>query len=125
MAAVKLDESAPAEVSDMTVEAQHEERAAAKALSSAKEAHDAARSKYVAQFSLPRRAFKHFGTRTKAYRAEHVAPRETQFYEAQARWEVAAWNLRQTEATKETPDSFTDFHESWIGPTTIHGNPMY
>lgn len=69
-----------------------EERVAAQAFAHAKVAHDIARARYIAQFSLIQRAFKHFGTRTKAYRAEHVTPKEKQLMEAIERWAIAVWS---------------------------------
>mmetsp|Transcript_3232 Transcript_3232/g.5228 ORF Transcript_3232/g.5228 Transcript_3232/m.5228 type:complete len:130 (+) Transcript_3232:67-456(+) len=107
-----------------------EEDAAARALAGAKEAHDAARAEYVEQFSLARRAFKDFGSRTKAYRAEHIAPLEEQLREAEARWDLAEWSLRQQECEAkrdQMPESLPDHseHESSIGPMAVHVNPMY
>mmetsp|Transcript_110154 Transcript_110154/g.191009 ORF Transcript_110154/g.191009 Transcript_110154/m.191009 type:complete len:112 (-) Transcript_110154:205-540(-) len=49
---------------------------ASKALSEAEAEHDAARTEYENQFSLARRTFKSLGSKTKAYRAENIAPKE-------------------------------------------------
>lgn len=73
-----------------------EEEAAAKAFANAKLEHCTARAHYVKRFSLLRRAFKDFGTRTKAYRAEHVAPKEKQLLQAMARWAIAAMNVKRS-----------------------------
>mmetsp|Transcript_1261 Transcript_1261/g.1131 ORF Transcript_1261/g.1131 Transcript_1261/m.1131 type:complete len:102 (-) Transcript_1261:2-307(-) len=71
---------------DMMIAAQLDEKAAEKALAHARRAHEAAREKYEARFSLVQRMFKHLGTETKAYREKHIAPLEQQLLKAQARW---------------------------------------
>jgi len=65
-------------------DAERRVRAAARALEKAESDHTAARAEYKARFSLLRRAFKHLGTRTSTYRAEHVTPKEENLRRARA-----------------------------------------
>mmetsp|Transcript_135705 Transcript_135705/g.247460 ORF Transcript_135705/g.247460 Transcript_135705/m.247460 type:complete len:119 (-) Transcript_135705:105-461(-) len=117
---------------DALAAARRDERVAAKALAAVKDEHDAARAQYVAHFSLLRRTFKDLGTRTRSYRADHVAPRERRLLEAQCRWETAAGSLREQERRRKEEESgvpmplyyFGD-NDSWKRPQNMDGNTVY
>mmetsp|Transcript_100178 Transcript_100178/g.157905 ORF Transcript_100178/g.157905 Transcript_100178/m.157905 type:complete len:131 (-) Transcript_100178:48-440(-) len=129
---VALTQKDSRRVSTLTVE----EREAWRALEAAKQEHDRARSKYVSQFSLLRRAFKDLGSRTKAYRETHIAPKEEKLASARARWSLAVDTLEAESDSQHgvrnyirppSQSSAYDFVECApaLQATDINGQPIY
>jgi len=69
-------------------------------VSAAEAEYSAARADYEASFSPLRRRMKKFGSRTKAYRAANVEPREAKLAEARAVFEKASELKNKVEKTK-------------------------